>query len=44
MLKEGIHLLETPARGLWVNEDHNGDAEDVEAEEEEQGAVADGLE
>lgn len=44
MLEEGIHLLQGAPRGFRVHEYDERDAEDVEAEEEEEGAVADGLE
>lgn len=44
VLEKGIHLLQASARGFRIHEDDEGDAEDVEPEEEEEGAVADGLE
>ena len=44
LLEKSVHLLQAAPRRFRVQEDNEGDAEDVEAEEEEEGAVADGLE
>ncbi len=44
MFEKRVHLLERTTCGLWIEEDHEGNTEDVEAEEEEQSAVADCLE
>ena len=44
VLEEGVHLLEGAPRRLGVHEDDEGQAEDVEPEQEQQRAVADRLE
>ena len=44
VLEEGIHLLQRAARRLRVHEYDEGDAEDIEPEEQQQRAVADRLE
>ena len=44
VLEEGVHLLEGSPGRLGVHEDDEGQAEDVEPEQEQECTVADGLE
>ncbi len=44
VLEKRIHLLEASACSFGIEEDDEGDAEDIQPKEEEERAVADGLE